>query len=74
LEDRSCDLSVDNLKIMRFKFENLVIWQKAMDLGEEATELSNRFPKKEIYNLSSQFRRAADSIAFKYFRRFNWAI
>jgi len=63
LEDRSCDLSVDNLKIMRFKFENLVIWQKAMDLGEEATELSNRFPKKEIYNLSSQFRRAADSIA-----------
>ena len=63
MEDRSCDLSVDNLKIMRFKFENLVIWQKAMDLGEEATELSNRFPKKEIYNLSSQFRRAADSIA-----------
>jgi len=51
------------LIIGKFKFENLVIWQKAMDLGEEATELSNRFPKEEIYNLSSQFRRAADSIA-----------
>ena len=51
------------LEVMKFKFENIIIWQKAMDLGEKANELSDRFPKKEIYNLSSQLRRAADSIA-----------
>ncbi len=48
---------------MKFKFENLIIWQKAMDLGEEINSISNKFPPKEIYNLSSQIRRAVDSIA-----------
>ena len=48
---------------MKFKFESLIIWQKAMELGENANNLSNTFPKKETYNLSSQIRRAADSIA-----------
>jgi four helix bundle protein len=48
---------------MRFKFEKLIIWQKAMDLGEDVNELIEKFPKKEMYNLSSQILRAADSIA-----------
>jgi len=48
---------------MKFKFENLNIWNKAMDFGEDITSLSRKFPKDEIYNLSSQIRRAADSIA-----------
>ncbi|SOE19978.1 four helix bundle protein [Spirosomataceae bacterium TFI 002] len=48
---------------MSFKFEKLIIWQKAMDLGEEMNLLSDSFPPKEIYNLSSQLRRAADSVA-----------
>jgi len=48
---------------MEFKFEKLIIWQKAMDLGEEINVLANKFPSKEFYNLSSQIRRAADSIA-----------
>ena len=48
---------------MKFKFEDLIIWQKAMELGEDIDILSNKFPKKEIYNLSSQIRRAADSVA-----------
>lgn len=48
---------------MSFKFENLIIWQKSMDLGEEMNLLVKRFPKEEIYNLSSQLRRAADSVA-----------
>jgi four helix bundle protein len=48
---------------MEFKFEKLIIWQKAMDLGEMVNELTFRFPKKELYNLSSQSRRAADSVA-----------
>ncbi|NVO21335.1 MAG: four helix bundle protein [Bacteroidetes bacterium] len=48
---------------MKFKFEKLVIWQKAMDYGESIHILSNKFPPIEIYNLTSQIRRAADSIA-----------
>lgn len=48
---------------MSFKFEKLIIWQKAMDLGEEIYEITNKFPKIEMYNLSSQIRRAVDSIA-----------
>jgi len=48
---------------MKFKFEKLIIWQDAMRLGEEMNSLAKRFPKEEIYNLSSQIRRAADSIA-----------
>jgi len=34
-----------------------------MDYGENIFQLSNQFPKEEIYNLTSQIRRAADSIA-----------
>jgi four helix bundle protein len=47
----------------RFKFEDLIIWQKAMDLAEDVYKFSESFPKEEIYNLTSQIRRAADSIA-----------
>lgn len=46
-----------------FKFEKLVIWQKAMAFGEEIHVLASTFPSNELYNLSSQIRRAADSIA-----------
>ena len=34
-----------------------------MELGENINTLSSVFPQKEIYNLSSQIRRAADSVA-----------
>ena len=48
---------------MEFKFEKLLIWQKAMDFGESIYQLTSKFPKDEIYNLTSQIRRAVDSIA-----------
>ena len=48
---------------MQFKFEKLITWQKAMDYGESIFRLSYKFPKEEMYNLSSQIRRAVDSIA-----------
>ena len=48
---------------MKFKFEKLIIWQKAMEFGENINRLSNKFPKYELYNLSSQIKRAADSVA-----------
>ena len=46
-----------------FKFENLLIWQKAMDLGEELDSQARAFPSEERFNLVSQLSRAADSIA-----------
>ncbi len=48
---------------MKFKFEKLLIWQRAMEMGEQINEMTDVFPKKELYNLSSQLRRACDSIA-----------
>ncbi|TXE10877.1 four helix bundle protein [Gelidibacter salicanalis] len=48
---------------MHFKFEDLLIWQKAMDLGENMNQMAYKFPQVELYNLSSQIRRASDSIA-----------
>ncbi len=48
---------------MGFKFEKLIVWQHSMELGENINNLTNKFPSKEIYNLSTQIRRAADSVA-----------
>ena len=48
---------------MSFKFEKFIIWQKAMDFVEEIYLLTETFPKKEIFNLSSQILCASDSIA-----------
>jgi four helix bundle protein len=48
---------------MKFKFEKLIIWQKAMDFGEVLFHESKNFPKDELFNLVSQLRRASDSIA-----------
>ena len=48
---------------MSFKFEKLIIWQLAMDYGEVVNQLTDKFPKKELYNLSSQILRAVDSVA-----------
>ena len=31
---------------MSFKFEKLIIWQKAMSLGEEINQITASFPKK----------------------------
>lgn len=47
-----------------FNFEDLKIYQKAIILSEYINKLIERFPKHEIYKLSSQFSRASDSIAF----------
>lgn len=44
-------------------FEDLLVWQKAHSFTLAVYHLSEAFPKREIYGLSSQFRRAAVSIA-----------
>jgi len=48
---------------MKFKFESLLIWQRAMELGEDLNTVSKNFPKNEMYNVSTQMQRAVDSIA-----------
>lgn len=48
---------------MPFKFESLDIWKMSMDLAEEAHDLIKKFPKFEMFGLSSQFQRAADSVS-----------
>jgi four helix bundle protein len=47
---------------MPFKFENLRVWQASLEFGEKINSIADQFPKKELFNLSSQIRRAADSI------------
>jgi four helix bundle protein len=48
---------------MSFKFEKLIIWQDSMTFGERIFNVSAGFPTEEKFNLTSQVRRAADSIA-----------
>ena len=43
-------------------YENLIVWQKSMDLVITIYTLTGKFPKEEIYGLTSQMRRAAVSI------------
>jgi len=44
------------------QFRNLTVWQKAMDLAERVYACSDKFPRQEMYGLTSQIRRAAVSI------------
>ena len=44
------------------KYEDLIVWQKAMDLVEAVYGLAKMLPNEEIYALSSQMKRAAVSI------------
>lgn len=48
---------------MPFKFEKLIVWQKAVDLSDMINQLVKEFPKDELYILSSQIKRAADSVS-----------
>lgn len=48
---------------MAFKFENLKVWQISLDIADEVDLLAQDFPKHELYSLSGQLRRAANSIS-----------
>ena len=43
-------------------YRELVVWQKGMDLVELIYRLTRRFPKEDMYGLTSQIRKAAVSI------------
>jgi four helix bundle protein len=43
-------------------YQDLAVWQKAMDLVVMCYQMTTKFPKNEIYGLSSQLQRAAVSV------------
>lgn len=43
-------------------YKNLVVWQKSMELVVAIYELTEKFPKLEIYGLVSQMRRCSVSV------------
>ena len=46
-----------------FNFENLQVYQKALNAIDAVYEYTNCFPKDELYGITSQFRRTVISIS-----------
>jgi four helix bundle protein len=47
---------------MGYRFEKLIVWQKAMDFCVKVYEETRNFPKEELYGITSQIRRSVTSI------------
>src|SRR4051794_8266926 len=47
---------------MASSYHDLRVWQQAMDLVEQVYRATEKFPKHELYGLTSQLRRAAVSV------------
>jgi four helix bundle protein len=47
---------------MKYKHEDLEIWQSGMDLIDEIYDIADRYPNTERYNLRSQLISSATSI------------
>lgn len=48
------------MKVQRY--EDLIVWQKAVDLVVECYRVTKTFPREEVYGLTAQIRRAVVSI------------
>ena len=44
-------------------FEDMTVWQKAMELAQKVFSLTEGLPRKEDYGLTSQIRRSALSVS-----------
>jgi four helix bundle protein len=57
---------IDNYYVTRynmaFRFENLTIWKKAFELSDEIDRVAKSFPKIELFSLTTQIKRASDSV------------
>jgi four helix bundle protein len=51
----------NTIKINSYK--DLIVWKKAIELATEVYKLTAKFPKDEIYSLTSQVKRAACSVS-----------
>lgn len=47
---------------MEYNFERLNIWKESRMFVKDVYEISKRFPKEELFGLTSQVRRAAVSV------------
>jgi len=48
---------------MAQSYQDLTVWQRAMEMTVHVYELTQGFPREEIYGLTSQLRRASVSVA-----------
>lgn len=48
---------------MKFGFEELEVWNLALEIIDGVYAIADKFPPVELYNLTSQMRRAAISIS-----------
>jgi len=66
---KHCELNSFQLSAVSFQQENmqgfrrLNVWEKAHGLTLEVYKVTARFPKEELYALTSQLKRAASSVA-----------
>lgn len=54
--------SRQSVKFMAVYYKDLIAWQKAMDLVAAVYKITETFPRREMYSLCDQIRRAAVSI------------
>lgn len=48
---------------MPFKFEQLKVWQLAIELSDRVHRITSLFPRDELFILTQQMKRAADSVS-----------
>jgi four helix bundle protein len=57
-----CALVVLGGDVALRRYQDLIAWQKAMDLVTRVYEVTGGFPRREMYGLTNQLRRAAVSV------------
>lgn len=56
---------------MAFRFEELKIWRQVFALSNQIDVMVRSFPKYEMYSLSSQIKRASDSVENEFQKYYN---
>lgn len=50
-------------KKVRFRFEQLTVWQKAVEFADNIYEVTSKYPSDERFGLTNQLRRASVSVS-----------
>ncbi len=54
-------VSIEKVRLILKSFRDLEVWNLSIDLSTSIYEVTSRYPREEIYGLTSQMRRAAVS-------------